>query len=134
MLDLNSHTGPRVQRVRVVRELDRASFRTLAFYAAVCFLFALLALVYGWGRQTLVARGYGIEQLKAELAEAEEVGRRLQMERAALRSPQRIDAYARQYLGLVPPPSHQIIFSDKKASARSQGQLLALGQGPGAQP
>src|SRR5712692_2407678 len=114
MLDYSSHEEPRPQRVKIVRELDRASFRLLGFYAVVAFLFALLSIVYCWERQSTITRGYRIEKLKSELTAADELTRKLQLERAALRAPQRIDAYARQFLGLVPPPSHQVIFSGKK--------------------
>lgn len=126
MIDLNSREERRLQRVRVRREWDRGSLRSLAFYSVVGFLFALLSVVYCWERHSLISQGYRIEQLRKEQAAIDELYRKLLLDRAALRSPERIDAYARQSLGLVSPPSHQIIFRNKKSLASTQDNRLAL--------
>ena len=127
MIDFNAREAPsRQQRVRIAREWDRRSFRGLAFYSVVGFLFMLLAVVYCWERHSVRLHGYQIERLKKEQATADELYRKLLLDRAALRSPQRIDAYARQYLGLVSPPSQQVIFRHQKERSNSQDNLLAL--------
>src|SRR5262249_58815027 len=114
MIDLNSREQPGLQQTNVVREWDRRSFRSLVFYSVVGFLFMLLSVIYCWERHSVVSHGYKIERLKREQAAADETYRKLLLDRAALRAPQRIDAYARQRLGLVSPPSYQIIFRHQK--------------------
>jgi cell division protein FtsL len=111
MVDFNDVYGSaKSQGVKIVREVDRVSIRNFRLYLVVGFLFASLLVVYGWERQKVIHYGYEIEALKKESDSLDDAYRKLNLERASLRSLQRIDEYARVNLGLIPPPSRQIIF------------------------
>ncbi|MBI1746038.1 MAG: cell division protein FtsL [Acidobacteria bacterium] len=131
MVDFNPREGPVRQRVKITHETDWVSLRNLARYAALGIVAALLTTVYCLEGQAIIKRGYQIEQLKKEQASADELYLKLLLERAALRAPHRIDAYARKNLSLAPPLSHQIIFRQKRDAPMSQDTLLALDHASG---
>jgi cell division protein FtsL len=72
------------------------------FAAALLFVVGLLAYV----RQHLeiIRYGYRIEELRHRRTELLERQRHLILERAYLRNPKRIEAIARQRLGMIEPP------------------------------
>lgn len=106
----NVHASAKSQGVKIVREVDRVSIRNFRLYLVVGFLFASLLVTYGWERQKVTRYGYEIEALKKASDSLDDAYRKLKLEQASLRSLQRIDAYARLNLGLVPPSSRQILF------------------------
>jgi cell division protein FtsL len=69
--------------------------------------------------------GYQIQELKGQRATLEEWNRRLRLEEASLADPQRIDAYARQKLGLAPPAPQQVIYIGPSSSRRASDPVLA---------
>lgn len=114
---------------RVIKEEDRRSLRALAYYLAYGLLSAALLLFYCWEQQQIIDYGYKIEELKRQRQLLFEINRSLALERDTLRSPQRIDGYARQNLGLIDPNIDQVIFGPgaaQREAASLAGQLPEL--------
>ena len=83
-----------------LREFQR---RLLAGAAmASCLLF------YAWQHFECIQLRYKLEQLSSERAQAEELNAQLHLEVATLRSPMRVDAIARNQLGLTVPVPGQV--------------------------
>ena len=96
-----------IDNSRLVAVADHRRNREMAqFFAAVCVLF-LLVMVYAWQHFSAVEYGYRIEAMKSQRESLSELNRALQLEDASLRSPERIDALARQ-MGLVSPQAGQV--------------------------
>ena len=96
-----------IDNSRLVAVADHRRNREMAqFFAAVCVLF-LLVMVYAWQHFSAVEYGYRIEAMKSQRDSLGELNRALQLEDASLRSPERIDALARQ-MGLVSPQAGQV--------------------------
>jgi cell division protein FtsL len=96
-----------IDNSRVVAVADHRRNREMAqFFAAVCVLF-LLVMVYAWQHFSAIEYGYRIEAMKTQRDSLSELNRALRVEDASLRSPERIDALARQ-MGLVSPQAGQV--------------------------
>jgi len=63
--------------------------------------------VYAWQHFSAIEYGYRIEAMKSQRDSLTELNRALRLEDASLRSPERIDALARQ-MGLVSPQAGQV--------------------------
>ena len=96
-----------IDNSRLVAVADQRRNREMAqFFAAVCVLF-LLVMVYAWQHFSAIEYGYRIEAMKTQRDSLGELNRALRVEDASLRSPERIDALARQ-MGLVSPQAGQV--------------------------
>lgn len=103
------HFEKRINNLNIVREADtnhRREYFKVTFLAA-CFVGCLL--VYGWQQYQWIQYGYRIEETQKKKDQLTEIGRQLRLERASLRSPQRIDAIARGELGMVVPAPGQVV-------------------------
>ena len=80
----------------------------LAIWIALIVVFMAELLVYTWCRVQYVRTGYEITEATNEQQRLMELNRKLQIEEARLRSPERIMRIARQR-GLVMPDSKQVI-------------------------
>ncbi len=69
---------------------------------------ASCAMLYAWQHFQCIRLRYQIEDLQGRRAEATELNQQLRLEVASLRSPMRIDAIARQQLGLTVPVPGQV--------------------------
>ena len=102
------YTVKRIDNSRLMRPLAAArlqdySRRVLAGVAmAACLMF------YAWQHFECIQIRYRIEQLDSERAKAEELNQQLHLEVATLRSPSRVDAIARNQLGLTVPVPGQV--------------------------
>ena len=85
----------------------RKSMIGILWVVAVVVLMAEL-LVYTWCRVQYVQTGYEITEATQENLHLKELYSKLQIERARLRSPERITRIARQR-GLVMPDSKQVV-------------------------
>ena len=65
-------------------------------------------LLFAWQHFQCLQLGYQLEELKAERGQAAEMNLRLKLEVAALKAPMRIDAIARNTLGLTMPVLGQV--------------------------
>lgn len=96
-----------IDNSRLVAVADHRRNREMAqFFAAACVLF-LVVMVYAWQHFSAIEYGYRIEAMKSQRDSLSELKRALQLEDASLRSPERIDALARQ-MGLVSPQAGQV--------------------------
>lgn len=96
-----------IDNSRLVAVADHRRNREMAqFFAAACLLF-LVVMVYAWQHFSAIEYGYRIEAMKSQRDSLSELHRALQLEDASLRSPERIDALARQ-MGLVSPQAGQV--------------------------
>ena len=96
-----------IDNSRLVAVADQRRNREMAqFFAAVCALF-LMVMVYAWQHFSAIEYGYRIEAMKSQRESLGELNRALRLEEASLRSPERIDALARQ-MGLVSPEAGQV--------------------------
>jgi len=87
----------------IVREVDQARMREMWRSARVICLFAALAIYSAWQHFELIHYGYRLEELQQARAAEEQINRHLRLQLEALRRPQRIEAIAREQLGMVPP-------------------------------
>ncbi len=96
-----------IDNSRLVAVADHRRNREMAqFFIAACVLF-LVVMVYAWQHFSAIEYGYRIEAMKSQRDSLSELNRALQLEDASLRSPERIDALARQ-MGLVSPQAGQV--------------------------
>ena len=94
---------------------SRGYFR-MAFYAAMALAAALFCAAQ---RFASVQDGYRLEALQQEKQETIEENRKLRLEVAALGDPVRIDAIARQQLGMTTLSPHQIFPAEPSAAVVS---------------
>lgn len=77
-----------------------------------CFLMILIlfsALVYVWTRIRVVQQGYEVSRLNKETEELTRQKNRLEAEIATLKSPQRLEAIARDHFGMRLPHGDEIV-------------------------
>lgn len=102
------HFLKRIDNSRLRREVDpekrRECFGLLGLFVPIFFI----VMLFAWTHFQCVRYGYRIEQLKQEVATLEESNHGLKLKQAALADPQRIDALARQELGLSLPGPKQV--------------------------
>jgi cell division protein FtsL len=109
LMPIEVHFEKRIINNNVVREADAKSHRDYIVVTALgaVFLFGLFA--YGWQHYQWIQYGYRIEEAQKKKDQLAEMGRQLRLERASLRSPQRIDSIARGELGMVVPAPGQLV-------------------------
>ena len=104
--------------IYIVKHIDNSRLRKEVDYRRTkeCFVlislgvFCLLILLFlAWQHFEILRGGYENESFKKEVSRLEEENHKLKLERASLRSPQRIDLIARRDLGLVAPQTSQIV-------------------------
>ncbi|MGH9671205.1 MAG: cell division protein FtsL [Terriglobales bacterium] len=118
-----------IDNSRLVAVADYRRNREMAqFFAAVCVLF-LMVMVYAWQHFSAIEYGYRIEAMKSQRESLGELNRALRLEDASLRSPERIDALARQ-MGLVSPEAGQV--QRLEPALDSNATELARAREPGA--
>lgn len=101
--------GKKINNFNVVREADRSHRREYLAGVAVLGAFILVLLFYGWQHYQWIQLGYSIEAEQKKKDQQVELGRQLRLERARLRSPERIDRIARRQLGMVLPEPGQLV-------------------------
>ena len=83
-----------------VRELSRRMIWGVAL--------AFFLLAYAWQHFECIQLRYTLEKLQGDKSQATELNQQLRLEVASLQSPMRIDAIARQELGLTVPMPGQV--------------------------
>jgi cell division protein FtsL len=108
-MPIQSHLEKRIINNNVIREADSKSHRDYIVVTALgaVFLFGLFA--YAWQHYQWIQYGYRIEEAQKKKDQLAEISRQLRLERASLRSPQRIDSIARGELGMVVPAPGQLV-------------------------
>ena len=95
------HTVKQIDNSRLVRQAHPEQLRDFWRRLAVGAAIAAFLLVYAWQHFECIQIRYQIEQLDSERAQATELNQQLHLEVATLRSPMRVDAIARNQLGLT---------------------------------
>jgi cell division protein FtsL len=96
--------------------LPSRGYFSMAFYAALTLAAALFC---AGQRFAIVQDGYRLETLQQEKQQIIEANRKLRLEVAALGDPVRIDAIARQELGMTNLSPHQIFPAEPSAAVVS---------------
>ena len=99
----------RIINSNVIREADDKSRRDYLVVTVLAGMFLFGLFTYAWQHYQWIQYGYRIEEAQKKKEQLAESGRQLQLERASLRSPQRIDAIARRDLGMVFPAPGQVV-------------------------
>lgn len=115
----------RIDNSRVHREVDSKQRHTCYSLLGLGILVFLLCLLFASQHFQCLRYGYQIQELKDQRTVLEEWNRQLQLDEASLVDPQRIDAYARQKLGLGPPAPQQVIHIGPVSSAPMSDPVLA---------
>jgi cell division protein FtsL len=116
------YTVKRIDNSRLVRTSTPDRLRELCRRMFFGGTLALCLLCYAWQHFQCIQLRYTIEQLQSQKAEAAELNQQMRLEVASLSSPMRIDAIARQQLGLTVPVPGQVA----PAQGSSEGVLAQV--------
>lgn len=105
----NFYFPQQIDNSRLVRVADPRERRLQTGLVVMALLLVAGTLLALYPRCALMRTGYRIEELKKEREQLLETNRRLRLEDATLRDPQRIDFIARNQLGLVPAAPGQVV-------------------------
>ncbi|HVN79318.1 MAG TPA: hypothetical protein VMW38_10005 [Terriglobia bacterium] len=114
-----------IDNSRLTKEVDFQRTKECLLLMILGAFCLLLLLLLAWEHFQIVQHGYTMQALKKELASQAELGHQLKLERAYLRSPQRIDLIARAKLGLQSPSFDQIVVLSEPFPAEPSTTLVA---------
>jgi cell division protein FtsL len=114
-----------IDNSRLRKELDYERTKECLLLMTLGVLCLLIFLLLAWQHFQIIRDGYENETLKKEFSQESEVHRQLMLERASLRSLQRIDHIAKTHLGLRPPSYNQLVVLPEPFPAEPSGTLLA---------
>jgi cell division protein FtsL len=97
------YTVKRIDNSRLLRPAPAAGLKDFWRRAATGSALAACLLFYALQHFECIQKRYQIEQLQSERTQAAELNQQLQLEIATLDSPMRVDAIARNQLGLTVP-------------------------------
>ncbi|MFZ4854864.1 MAG: cell division protein FtsL [Desulfuromonadaceae bacterium] len=101
----------KVAAPRALSGLDITPHRIDLFkYLMICMVvFTIVSVFHVWSRFKLVDLNLQISDISRQLSEAGQEQKRLKLEAASLKSPSRIEAIAKNELGMALPTEQQII-------------------------
>ncbi len=105
----NHRTGIRVNNARRRRSRFRLTPRQMVFIFALLFLYMGTGISYVWSTFEKTQIGYDLSQLKKEELRLKEIGRKLRLELAFLKSPENLESLATKRFGLRQPSHEQIV-------------------------
>src|SRR5262249_55837774 len=108
-MPIEVHLEKRIVNNNVIREADAKSRRDYIVVTVLAAMFLLGLFIYAWQHYQWIQYGYRIEEAQKKKEQLVEQRRQLQLERAALRDPQRIDKIARRDLHMVVPEPGQLV-------------------------
>jgi cell division protein FtsL len=111
------HTVKRIDNSRLVRPTEPARLREFWRRVAAGAGMAGCLLFYAWQHFECIQLRYQLEQLESRHTQAAELNQQLHLEVATLRSPARVDAIARQQLGLTVPVPGQLSPAEEPSDA-----------------
>jgi cell division protein FtsL len=124
-------TVKQIDNSRLVRPAHPARVQDFWRRLAVGVAMATCLLSYAWQHFECIQIRYRIEQLDSERAQATELNQQLHLEVATLRSPMRVDAIARNQLGLtVPVPGQVAPVDDSNDGVVAQARTIAQSSRP----
>jgi cell division protein FtsL len=125
------YTVKQIDNSRLVRPTHPARLRDFWRRLAVSAAMGACLLSYAWQHFECIQIRYQIEQLDSARAQASELNQQLHLEVATLRSPMRVDAIARNQLGLtVPVPGQVAPVEDASDGVVAQARTVALSSRP----
>jgi cell division protein FtsL len=86
------------------------SIRVFHFFAMMLLFFLLVGIAHVWVNSTRTQMGYSLSQIKKEIGQITEYNRKLKLEIASLKSPERLENKASEEFGLRYPLPQQIVF------------------------
>jgi cell division protein FtsL len=95
------YTTKRIDNSRLVRQAAPRRLREMARKMAWGAVLASCCLLYTWQHFEEIQLRYQLEDMQARHTQAVELNQQLHLEAASLSSPMRIDAIARQQLGMT---------------------------------
>lgn len=111
------YTVKRIDNTRLARTASPSRVRDLFRVCAFGTALAVCLLSYAWQHFECIQLRYQVEQLDSQHAKSVQLNQQLQLEVAALRSPARVDAIARNQLGLSVPVPGQVAPADASGDA-----------------
>ncbi len=102
------HTIKRIDNSRLVRFAPPAELKEFWRKVGIGAAMAACLLFYAWQHFECIQIRYRIERLDTQRARVAELNEQLHLEVATLRSPMRVDAIARNQLGLTVPVPGQV--------------------------
>jgi cell division protein FtsL len=105
----NARNGVRTNRARSGKSGFRLTGRQIPLIIAMLFLFMGSSIGYVWSNFERTQLGYDLSQLKKEEMHQREINRKLRVELAILKSPERLESVAVKQLGLSQPRPEQIV-------------------------
>jgi len=108
-------TVKRIDNSRLSRPVATAQLQEFRRRLLTAAAMATCLLCYAWQHFQCIQIRYQLEQLASERAQAAELNQQLHLEVATLRSPMRVDAIARNQLGLTVPVPGQVAPADLPA-------------------
>jgi cell division protein FtsL len=111
------YTVKRIDNSRLLRPAPAAGLKDFWRRAACGAALAACLLFYALQHFECIQKRYQIEQLQSERAQAAQLNQQLQLEVATLDSPMRVDAIARNQLGLTIPVPGQAAPADGSSEA-----------------
>jgi cell division protein FtsL len=106
------YTVKHIDNSRLSRPVAPAQLREFQRRLLAGAALASCLLFYAWQHFECIQLRYQLEQLSSERAQAAELNQQLHLEVATLRSPMRVDAIARNQLGLTVPVPGQVAPAD----------------------
>jgi len=100
-----------IDNSRLVKMEDPQRAREMRHFGIALACFFLLVMTYAWQHFRAVEYGYDIAEMKIQRSQLIENNRKLKLEEATLRDPQRIDQIAHD-MGLQAPQPGQVIRLD----------------------
>ena len=122
-----------IDNTRLTKEIDYHRTRECLWLMTLGFFCLLIFLFLAWQHFEIIRDGYESEVLKREMAQLCEESHQLKLERASLRSPQRIDSIARK-LGLCAPAYDQIVVLSAPFPTKPPFTILAKSDGMMVEP
>jgi len=107
--DRNGGMGVRLKNSRLKRCIIHMAPRQIFLTIFMLFVFMGSGIGYVWSNFEKTQIGYDLSQLKKEEMKLRETNRKLRLELATLKSPQKLEALAIRKLGLRQPSPEQII-------------------------
>jgi cell division protein FtsL len=125
------HTVKQIDNSRLMRPVSPVRVQDFWKRVAVGGAIAAGLLLYAWQHFECIQIRYQIEQLSSARAKAAQLNQQLHLEVATLRSPMRVDAIARNQLGLtVPVPGQVAPVDDSNDGVVAQARTVALQSRP----
>lgn len=124
-------TVKRIDNSRLSRPVAPAQLKEFRKRLLAGGAIAACLLTYAWQHFQCIQIRYQLEELASERTQAEQLNQQLQLEVATLRSPMRVDAIARNQLGLTVPVPGQVTPSDVPSdSALADARPVSLATRP----